>query len=442
MRMWTKSACVVLAWSILITLAAVGLRGSVRPAQASTRMAGSTTEVILTSTLSAIPAAAAAPSPSTSYVVQDGDTLASIAARFSVLGGWPALYAANRPVIGPDPDTIRPGTVLVLPGVAVPARYTVVAGDTLSGIAARFAVRGGWPALYAANRRVIGPDPDVIRPGIVLVISRPTASLPPVSAPSPRQPAAPPSAPPGARHRPSPAPTPAPATTGMPQWLKTVLLAAGLIIGLAFLVEPVLMVRRRHRDAAQAARDAGTRQAADTAQAPDTAQAADTAQAPDAAQAAAAAEAAEAAAATRLSTADPGREPASGPPAAEQANVVLVDYDRLVVTYSQSDETVYVLRPPDAEPRAILRVARLVLPEGPYRALAEQLGLPASWPIVLADHDRLVVTCNKRDDTVYVLRPPGEDPRKVLRAARLVLPEGSYGELAEQLGVPPSWPME
>ena len=108
MRMWTKSACVVLAWSILITLAAVGLRGSVRPAQASTRMAGSTTEVILTSTLSAIPAAAAAPSPSTSYVVQDGDTLSSIAARFSVRGGWSALYAANRPIIGPDPDTIPP----------------------------------------------------------------------------------------------------------------------------------------------------------------------------------------------------------------------------------------------------------------------------------------------------------------------------------------------
>jgi LysM repeat protein len=442
--MWTKSACVVLAWSVLIIGVAVGLRGSVRPAPANTRMAGSTTEFILTSTLSAVPAAAAAPSPRTRYVVQDGDTLSSIAARFSVRGGWPALYAANRPVIGPDPDAIRPGTVLMLPGVAVPARYTVVAGDTLSAIAARFGVRGGWPALYAANRRVIGPDPDVIRAGIVLVITQPAASSPPVSTPSPPQPV-PPSPPPGSQHRPSPAPTPAPAATGMPQWLKTVLLVAGLIIGLAFLVEPVLLVRRRHRhaaQAAQAARDADTAQAADAAQAADRAQAAETAQAAEAAQAAHAAEAAEAAEAARLTTADPGPEPASGPPAAEQANVVLADYDRLVVTYSQSDDTVYVLRPPDAEPRAILRVARLVLPEGPYRALAEQLGLPASWPIVLADHDRLVVTCNKRDDTVYVLRPPGEDPRKVLRAARLVLPEGSYGELADQLGVPPSWPME
>ena len=76
-----------------------------------------------------------------------------------------------------------------------------------------------------------------------------------------------------------------------------------------------------------------------------------------------------------------------------------------------------------------------MLPEGPYRALAEQLGLPASWPIVLADYDRLVVTRNKRDDTVCVLRPPGADPEAILRAARLVLPESAYVELAGQLGV-------
>ena len=62
--------------------------------------------------------------------------------------------------------------------------------------------------------------------------------------------------------------------------------------------------------------------------------------------------------------------------------------------------------------------------------------------IVLADFDRLVVTHNKADDTIYVLRPPGEDPRAILRVARLVLPEDPYEELAEQLGVPASWPME
>jgi hypothetical protein len=62
--------------------------------------------------------------------------------------------------------------------------------------------------------------------------------------------------------------------------------------------------------------------------------------------------------------------------------------------------------------------------------------------IILADHDRLVVTRNQRDDTVYVLRPPGEDPMAILRVARLVVPESRYGELAEVLGMPASWPME
>ena len=67
---------------------------------------------------------------------------------------------------------------------------------------------------------------------------------------------------------------------------------------------------------------------------------------------------------------------------------------------------------------------------------------PDKTSIVLADHDRLVVTCNKTDETVYVLRPPGEDPRAILRVARLVLPEGRYWELARQLGVPAVEPVE
>jgi uncharacterized UPF0146 family protein len=60
----------------------------------------------------------------------------------------------------------------------------------------------------------------------------------------------------------------------------------------------------------------------------------------------------------------------------------------------------------------------------------------------VADYDRLVVTHHKADDTVYVLRPPGEDPRAILRVARLVLAEDPYEELAERLGVPASWPMD
>ena len=42
--------------------------------------------------------------------------------------------------------------------------YTVKPGDTLSGLAERFSVRGGWPAMYAHNRGTV-EDPDLIFPG-------------------------------------------------------------------------------------------------------------------------------------------------------------------------------------------------------------------------------------------------------------------------------------
>src|SRR5439155_9420807 len=225
---------------------------------------------------------------------------------------------------------------------------------------------------------VIGSDPDVIRPGIVLTVRRPAASAPPPGL-GRLHPVPPPPAPAGSGHRPLPAGTGAPAASGMPRWLKTTLLAVGLVVGAAFVAGLVLLVLRRRR---------------------------------------------------------------RGRSAAEEAGIVLADYDRVVVTCSQPADTVYVLRPPGAGPREILRVARLVLPEDLYRELAGQLGMPAGWPIVVADHDRVVVTCSQPADTVYVLRPPGADPREILRVARLVVPEVPYGELADQLGVPASWPME
>ncbi|MFF1699690.1 transglycosylase family protein [Streptomyces sp. NPDC058257] len=43
--------------------------------------------------------------------------------------------------------------------------YTVVRGDTLSGIADERRVSGGWRQLYEANRKAIGGDPDLITPG-------------------------------------------------------------------------------------------------------------------------------------------------------------------------------------------------------------------------------------------------------------------------------------
>jgi LysM repeat protein len=342
MRTWTRSACVVLAWSILpIILMAIGSTGSVHPAHASTRTAGST-EVFLTSAqrAPAAPVTAARP-PATKYVVQHDDTLSSIASRFAIHGGWPALYAANRRAIGSDPNVIRPGTVLTLPSRKLPARYTVAAGDTLSGIAARLALPGGWLALYEANWPAIGPDPNTIHPGTVLTVPRPAAAArPSTAAPSTAAPstspatrpylAVPPPAPAGAAQHAGPRSTGPPNRNGMPTWLKALLLAVALLIGLTFLAEALMTVRRHATgDAAEAHRAAA------------------------------------------------GREPGPVPPSPERPRIIVADHDRLVVTCDKQAARVFVLRPPGEDPRIILRVARVVLPEGPYGELARQLGVPA-----------------------------------------------------------------
>jgi LysM repeat protein len=347
--MWTKSACVVLAWGALLILVAVGMKGSARPAQANIRIASSTTNVTLTSTLNVAAAPVKATNAAVRYVVQPGDTLSGIAAALVVRGGWPALYAANRRVVGADPNVIHPGIVLVLPGLTAPVRYRVGAGDTLSGIAAALAVRGGWPALYAANRRVVGPDPEIINPGIVLTIARPAAPAPAAapSGPDRRAHLASPPAPTRASHRAAPVIPGVPAPAGLPRWLATMLLAAGLLIGSAFLADLLLVGARRHRH--RRPQPAAIRREPFTGWGP------------------------------RVAPPSPAprREPFTG----WGPRIILADYDRLVVTHSKADDTVYVLRPPGEDPRAILRVARLVLKEDPYQELAAKLGLPASWPM-------------------------------------------------------------
>ena len=337
--MWTKSACVVLAWGMLLTLMVAGMGGSAPRTQANMRIASSTTAVTLTSTVDAATASTTTAQPAPRYVVQPGDSLSSIAAARAVRGGWQALYAANRRVIGPDPDVIHPGTVLVLPGQVTPVSYTVRTGDTLSGIATEFAIPGGWPTLYAGNRRVIGPDPNVIRPGTVLTLVRPAAPTRSPSRPAHHRQAKP--APPATHaappHHAPQTRTSAPATAGMPGWLRIMLLAAGLLIGAAFLAELVLAIARRRRQAS--ARNA------------------------------------------KPETTSPRESSEVEPLITQEAHIVLADFDRLVVTHNKADDTICVLRPPGEDPRAILRVARLVLPEDPYEELAEQLGVPASWPM-------------------------------------------------------------
>jgi LysM repeat protein len=48
------------------------------------------------------------------YVVRSGDTLSTIAERQSVKGGWKTLFGLNRNVIGSNPNLIMPGQQLSL----------------------------------------------------------------------------------------------------------------------------------------------------------------------------------------------------------------------------------------------------------------------------------------------------------------------------------------
>ncbi|WSY16466.1 LysM peptidoglycan-binding domain-containing protein [Embleya sp. NBC_00896] len=50
-------------------------------------------------------------------------------------------------------------------------RYTVKAGDTLSDIASKNGVKGGWKALYNANKSAIGDNPNLINIGAKLAFS-------------------------------------------------------------------------------------------------------------------------------------------------------------------------------------------------------------------------------------------------------------------------------
>jgi hypothetical protein len=64
----------------------------------------------------AAPSTPAAPAQATgrTYQVQVGDSLSTIAERQSITGGWQALYELNRQVVGADPNLILPGQQLAL----------------------------------------------------------------------------------------------------------------------------------------------------------------------------------------------------------------------------------------------------------------------------------------------------------------------------------------
>jgi S-formylglutathione hydrolase FrmB len=99
----------------------------------------------------------------TRYTVVAGDTLSALAARFYGDAQLHRLIATASGIA--DPDVIHAGQRLVIPEIT---RYTVIAGDTLSALAARFY---GDSSLYPLIATVNGiADPDTIDVGQVLVM--------------------------------------------------------------------------------------------------------------------------------------------------------------------------------------------------------------------------------------------------------------------------------
>ncbi|CAL9575873.1 MULTISPECIES: transglycosylase family protein [Streptomyces] len=92
-------------------------------------------------------------------------------ARAGASGPAPAADPAPAREAGQKPAATKRSTAQAAPGRtaaradrgASRGEYTVRPGDTLSGIAARHGT--DWRRLYAANRDVVGADPDVLVPG-------------------------------------------------------------------------------------------------------------------------------------------------------------------------------------------------------------------------------------------------------------------------------------
>lgn len=99
-------------------------------------------------------------SSDTTYIVQSGDTLSAIAARFGTT--YQHLAAINDIS---NPDIIHVGQEICIDRTAPTSDeyYTIQPGDTLSGIGARYGVSWQWLA------EINGIDaPDLIHPGTII----------------------------------------------------------------------------------------------------------------------------------------------------------------------------------------------------------------------------------------------------------------------------------
>lgn len=102
----------------------------------------------------------------TTYKVVRGDTLSSIAIKYKTT--WQEIYKINKTIIGNNPNMLRIGLVLTIPGGVSEKIHVVKSGETLIKIASIY--KTTWQKIYNNNRNVIGSNPNLIKPGMKLVI--------------------------------------------------------------------------------------------------------------------------------------------------------------------------------------------------------------------------------------------------------------------------------
>lgn len=91
--------------------------------------------------------------------------------RHGPSGGEPAEPGKGAPTTPPAGGALSKGEAAAAPAPAGKRTYTVKAGDSLSKIAKElYGDATKWKQIYEANKDVIGPNPDLIKPGQVLTI--------------------------------------------------------------------------------------------------------------------------------------------------------------------------------------------------------------------------------------------------------------------------------
>lgn len=102
--------------------------------------------------------------PNKTYKVKRGDYLIKIAKIFNV--SWREIAKLNGITF---PWTIYTGDTLYIPNGKEEV-YIVKRGDTLSSIARRYNMY--WKKIYTDNKKVIGRNPNIIKPGQRLIIRK------------------------------------------------------------------------------------------------------------------------------------------------------------------------------------------------------------------------------------------------------------------------------